>query len=59
MHWLRKITKTKLSQLGPWQNKNKTLKKLLGNCNWQRKGTNGKEKGIKIECPGEGGESRI
>ena len=52
MHWLRKITKTKLNQAGPWQNKNKTLEKLLGNCKWQREGTNGKEKGIKIEKVG-------
>ena len=28
----------KLSQLEPWQNKNETLKKLLGKCKWQREG---------------------
>ena len=48
MHWLREITKAKLGQvksIGAWQNKNETLKKLLGKCKWQRKGKNFKEKG--------------
>ena len=34
-----------LGQVESWQNKNETLKKLLGKCKWQRKGKNSKKKG--------------
>ena len=58
MHWLREITKAKLGQVessGAWQNKNETLKKLLGKCKWRRKGKKFSGNG----GGGGGGESRV
>ena len=48
MHWLREITKAKLGQvesIGAWQNKNESMKKLLGSANGKEKGKISRKKG--------------